>query len=124
MEVDETLGYVTIPVWESLPNIFKYIEQRGNETLQIKERLRHSEKYVDQVKLLVRQKLRLQELGFNKRLRIDICLAACLRLIHYAPDLEMYMEGLTLCILDEHKLSVEGSKSCLHLKWNFSISEL
>ncbi|MCO5594278.1 hypothetical protein L7F22_048306 [Adiantum nelumboides] len=124
MEVDETLGYIAIPVWESLPNMYKYIEQRGNEALQIRERLRHSEKHVDQVKLLVRRKLRLRELVFDKRLRIDMCLTACLRLIHYAPDLEMYMEGLAVCISDEHRLPVEGSKSYLHLKWNFSISEL
>ncbi|MCO5558221.1 hypothetical protein L7F22_011800 [Adiantum nelumboides] len=78
MKVDETLGYISIPVWESVPNIYKYIEQWGNEALQIRERLRRSEKHVDQVKLLVRRKLRLRELVFDKRLRIDMCLAALL----------------------------------------------
>lgn len=124
MKVDETFGYIAIPVWESLLNMYKYIEQRGNEALEIRERLRHSEKHVDQVKLLVRRKLRLRELIFDRRLRSDMCLAACTRLIQFAPDLEMYMEGLSLCISDEHRLPVEGSRSYLHLKWNFSLSEL
>lgn len=124
MKVDDTFGYIAVPVWESLPNIYKYIEQRGSEALQIRERLKHSEKHVDQVKLLVRRKLRLRELIFDRKLRSDMCLAACTRLIHFAPDLEKYMEGLSLCISDEHRLPIEGSKSFLCLKWNFSLTEL
>eukprot|EP00250_Pteridium_aquilinum_P035759 c9902_g1_i1 orf=90-1592(-) len=124
MKVDDTFGYIAVPVWESLPNIYKYIEQRGSEALQIRERLKHSERHVDQVKLLVRRKLRLRELIFDRKLRSEMCLAACTRLIHFAPDLEKYMEGLSLCISDEHKLPVEGSKSFLCLKWNFNLTEL
>lgn len=124
MKVDETFGYIAVPVWESLPNIYKYIEQRGNEALQIRERLKHSEKHVEQVKLLVRKKLRLRQLTFDRKLRSEMCIAACTRLIHFAPDLEKYMEGLSLCISDEHRLPVEGTKSFLYLKWNFSLAEL
>lgn len=124
MKVDETFGYISVPVWESFPNIYNYIEQHGNEALQIRERHKHAEKHVDQVKLIVRRKLRLRELIFDKKLPSDMCLAACTRLLHFAPELEKYMEGLSLCISDEHRLPIEGSKSFLCLKWDFTLTEL
>jgi hypothetical protein len=124
MQVNDTLGYISVPVWENIPNIYKYIERNGDAALQTRDRLKHSEEHVEQVKLLVRRKLRLRHLSFDKKLRNEMCIAACIRLIHFAPDLEKYMEGLSVCISDEHQLPIEGIKSSLHLKWNFSLAEL
>lgn len=124
MKVDQTFGYITVPVWEGLQNIYKYIEERGEEALQVRERLKQSEKHIEQVKLVVRKKLRLRQLTFDRKLQNEMCIAACMRLIHFAPELEKYMEGLSVCISDEHRLPIEGTKSFLHLKWNFSLSEL
>ncbi|KAH7429066.1 hypothetical protein KP509_09G029100 [Ceratopteris richardii] len=123
MKVDQNFGYIAVPVWENLLDIYKYIECRGNEALEIREKLKNTEKHVEQVKLLVRRKLRLRELVFDRKLTTDMCLTACSRLIQFAPDLEKYMEGLAICISDEHRLPVEGTKSYLHLKWNFRPSE-
>lgn len=124
MKVDQTFGYIAVPVWQSVCNIYKYIEECGEEALKVRDRLKHSEKHVEQVKFVARKKLRLRHLMFDRKLRNEMCIAACMRLIHFAPELEKHMEGLSLCISDENRLPIEGAKSFLHLKWNFSLSEL
>eukprot|EP00249_Psilotum_nudum_P011928 c23471_g1_i1 orf=110-1600(+) len=122
-KVDRTLGYVSIPMGETLANVYSFIEQQGEAALQIRQKVKQSEERVEHVKMIARKKLRLRHLTFDKTLRIDQCLAACMRLIHYVPDLEKYTEGLSICLSNEHRLPQEGAKSSMHLKWNFNTSE-
>lgn len=123
-EVDKTMGYVTVPVYENLTNLYKFIEQRGEEALASRQRFKQLEEHLEGMKTRTRKILKLRHLSFDNGLSRDKCISACTRLLRNACELTRYTEGLSICVSNEHKLPQSGSKRPLYLKWDFSISDL
>lgn len=122
--VDETMGYISVPVWERLPNIYRYIEQQGTQALLYRKQYKTAEKKLDQLKVRVRKALRLRNLMLDVTLGNEQHLAACVRLLFNAPQLVKYTEGLSLAISDEWRLPVKGVKGYAYMKWDFDMADL
>eukprot|EP01018_Ginkgo_biloba_P034809 Gb_27721 [translate_table: standard] len=123
-EVDDVMGYVAVPVWENLTNMYNFIEQHGEEALASRQRFKKSEEHLEGMKTRARKMLKLRHLTFDKGLSRDKCLSACARLLRSVPELTKHTEGLSICISNEHQLPKSGSKCPLFLKWDFSVSDL
>lgn len=123
-EVDETMGYVTVPVYENLTNLYKFIEQHGEEALASRQKFKQLEEHLEGMKTRTRKTLKLRHLSFDNGLSRDKCISACTRLLRNARELTRYTEGLSICVSNEHKLPQSWSKRPLYLKWDFSISDL
>ena len=73
----------------------------------------------------MRQKLRLRNLACDEKIGNYQFMSACARMLRHAPVLQMHMEGLYVCISDEHRLPISiGTFPVVHLKWNFSLDDL
>ncbi|GLJ46661.1 hypothetical protein SUGI_0983510 [Cryptomeria japonica] len=123
-EVDDTMGFVAVPVWENLTNMYSFIEQHGEKALESRQRFKQLEERLEEMKKKTRKLLKLRHLTFDKGLSRDKCLSACTRLSRSARELTRYTEGLSICLSHENQLPEPGSKRPLCLKWDFSISEL
>lgn len=123
--VDTRMGFIVVPLTASQEEVYKFIESEGDKALIFRQQYKREEKRLKDATAHVRSKLRLRHLACDdKKISNDQFLAACSRMLRYAPEIQNQMEGLSVCISDEHRLPIAGVRPMLHVKWNFSLAEL
>ncbi|GAQ90460.1 Hypothetical protein KFL_006420060 [Klebsormidium nitens] len=124
-EIDERMGFVSVPVGASAEEVWRFLEKRGQEALGIVHRFRSAEQRLADVSAHVRKKLRLRHLSFDSSISADQYLQCCTKLLRHASTLIQLTDGLSLCIGSVDRLPQEGEDPPLvHMRWNFSINSL
>mmetsp|Transcript_32794 Transcript_32794/g.93052 ORF Transcript_32794/g.93052 Transcript_32794/m.93052 type:complete len:534 (-) Transcript_32794:129-1730(-) len=112
-------GLLTVPVWASPEEVYSFVSQEGVKAAKI---LSSKSREEEELKLLVdkvRKQLKLRHLVREKQLPVDRFRSCCHQLLHHSSTLGPVLDGLSICVADNHGVSADGNM--VALKWNYDL---